>query len=130
VSNGRHKSHHTHEVNDAYADGWDARAGWETRRTGNPEAPEPLNPYVLDEEQSHKLSATRFEAQRREAVQWLNGWRDCGEDLARNDLDPVVDSDFRSKKPLSVEAFEPEEDVGEERDGEDTFSLQVRVVSR
>lgn len=111
MSTGRHKSHHTHEVNDAYADGWDARAAWTAGQ------PKPANPYTVVG--ARKQSDARYCAQQREITQWETGWTDCDLDLARKDLPDVAESDFRTKAPLSAEDFvEVESSIFDDSEGE------------
>jgi hypothetical protein len=87
----RRKSHHTHEVGDAYAEGWTARQQW------NVNAAKPPNPYRITVELANKAkqSGARQASQLREVTQWDQGWLDCEEDLTRNDLDNVTAFDFR-----------------------------------
>lgn len=92
MGNGREKPHHSHEINDAYSEGWDARMRW---RAGK--AP-PVNPYAhaLDLTMPvKKQSLAREAALERDILQWQEGWNDCDLDLKRGDLDEVKPSDFR-----------------------------------
>lgn len=88
---GRRKSHHTHEVGDAYAEGWAAHENWDER------GPKPLNPYALVVEAANKAkqSAARRASQQREIELWDEGWNDYEEDFDRDDLEAVSDFDFR-----------------------------------
>jgi hypothetical protein len=91
MADGRKKPHHTHEINDAYAEGWDARMLW------RPGVVAIKNPYVMEVVvvPAHKQSAARNSAQRLDAQQWQEGWDDCNTDLERGDLDEVKPEDFR-----------------------------------
>jgi hypothetical protein len=88
---GRRKAHHTHEIGDAYAEGWAARKRW------LPGGIKPPNPYRLAIAAANKAKQTpaRRETQQREVGQWDNGWEDCEEDIKRGDLAEVTDFDFR-----------------------------------
>ena len=88
---GRRKPHHTHEIGDAYAEGWAARRAW-TRGFKRP-----ANPYeaIVAIANKAKQSEARQATQLREVQQWTDGWNDCEEDLRRGDLDEVTDFDFR-----------------------------------
>lgn len=87
---GRRKSHHTHEINDAFAQGWDARFAW------RPNQPKPINPYALaDETRLRKQSDARREVSCFDREQWQLGWDECDEDRRRNDLEIVTPDDFR-----------------------------------
>ena len=88
---GRRKAHHTHEVGDAYAEGWAARERWDSKRS------KPLNPYRLAVELANKAkqSTARQESQQREVELWQEGWEDCDADYEKDDLDEVTDFDFR-----------------------------------
>jgi hypothetical protein len=87
----RRKAHHTHEVGDAYAEGWTAREKWDSRR------PKPANPYRLTVETANKAkqSVARQASQRREVDLWDAGWTDCETDLGKSDLEEVTPFDFR-----------------------------------
>lgn len=88
---GRRKAHHTHEVGDAYAEGWAARARW------NSKAPKPSNPYriVVEFANKAKQSTARQQSQQREVGLWEDGWNDCDADRAKADLEDVTPFDFR-----------------------------------
>jgi hypothetical protein len=105
---GRRKSHHTHEVTDAYAEGWDARLA---------QAPNvllPANPYdSLPPLPTRKQSEERSAARSRDADLWRDGWADCELDLTRRDLDEVGAADFRRAPTVGVEPIDSE---GEEVD--------------
>ena len=108
MTSGRRKAHHTHEVTDAYAEGWDARRAW---RRGSPE---PENPYEnVPEALTRKRSEARRELQSHDAVLWREGWVDCGGDLAIHDLVDVTPADF-VRAP--VVGLEPIEDVPEDEE--------------
>jgi hypothetical protein len=114
MAGGRRKSHHTHEVGDAYAEGWNERLRWSG--SGDP----PGNPYqrVVRIANTAKQSPARRATQQREVVQWNEGWEDCVLDMRLGDLDEVTDADFRDLpfdvlKPSGV--VEPE-DVDEDED--------------
>jgi hypothetical protein len=72
--NGRRKKHHSHEVDDPYAEGWDARLAW---RGGD----KPENPYA---------GTTSPKSN-----DWQLGWDDCHTDKTRGDLEDVTVHDFR-----------------------------------
>jgi hypothetical protein len=88
MATGRRKPHHTHEINDAYAEGWDARMEWHSG-LDKPENPYGLTPVV------RKQSEARQSAHHLDSEQWQEGWNDCDLDLDRGDLDEVKPSDFR-----------------------------------
>jgi len=91
---GRRKPHHTHEIGDAYAEGWAARRQW------RPTRPKIENPYRIQVSLANvaKQSVRRRETQQLEIEQWDAGWDDCGIDLARGDLEDVKPSDFRKAR--------------------------------
>lgn len=88
MADGRRKPHYTHEINDAYAEGWDARRKWPRG------APPPPNPYVAPT-RIRKPPDDRKAAQQRDLVGWQEGWNDCEEDLRKDDLTEVRPADFR-----------------------------------
>lgn len=111
---GRRKPHHTHEVNDAYADGWDAYLRW----FEHPNQPKPINPYGLTSEvQLRKQSDDRRAVHDRDVDQWQRGWEDCELDLNVDDLDEVTPADFDGA-PLVIPDDPVQADVDED-DGED-----------
>lgn len=100
MTSGRHKAHHTHEVSDAFADGWDARLQWQ------PGKPEPANPFDVPPGSPRKQSEVRQRARQREILQWAMGWQECDADMRRGDLAPVGEADFKRRAPLTVEDFD------------------------
>jgi hypothetical protein len=86
---GRRKPHHTHEINDAYAEGWDARTAWHSSQ------PKPMNPFVAPTQLVRKQSEGRQSTQRLDVEQWQGGWDDCEIDIKRGDLDEVNPKDFQ-----------------------------------
>ena len=111
MANGRKKAHHTHEINDAYAEGWDARTQWRLGR------PLPVNPYkpkiiphVLGMPRK-KQSVGKRTTRQRDEDQWQQGWDACHKDIFRGDLEEVQPADFR---PVDVEKLlAPKPDVEE-----------------
>jgi hypothetical protein len=88
---GRRKAHHTHEVGDAYAEGWAAREKYDLDGVTS------VNPYRLTVEFANKAkqSRARQESQQREIALWDEGWAACDADYEKDDLDEVTDFDFR-----------------------------------
>ena len=88
---GRRKAHHTHEVGDAYAEGWAAREQWDSN------IDKPSNPYRLAVEFANKAkqSTARQESQERAVALWEEGWADCDADYEKDDLDEVTHFDLR-----------------------------------
>lgn len=96
MAGGRKKPHHTHEIGDAYAEGWAARRPW------NPACVKPENPYRVQVNLANvaKQSEQRRRTQQLEIEQWDAGWRDCEIDLKRGDLTEVKDTDFSKRRYL------------------------------
>ena len=88
---GRRKAHHTHEVGDAYAEGWAAHERWNLRD------PKPINPYstIVASANKAKQSLARRESQQHEIELWDRGWTEYEEDFDRDDLEEISDFDFR-----------------------------------
>jgi hypothetical protein len=78
---GRRKGHHTSEVGDPYAEGWEAR---DRSPTGGLT---PSNPYqfVVDVANVRKQSARVQSAQRKNAELWMLGWRDRDGEVQRGE---------------------------------------------
>ena len=66
---GRRQAHFSHEINDAYAEGWDARD------SGMSAA---INPYklIIDAADKRKQTRARRKVQKRDIELWLRGWQD------------------------------------------------------
>jgi len=106
VASGRRKHHHTHELGDPYAEGWEARGRFARR----PRKRLPRNPYALPPEMLARQSEGRRALQTVEAAQWQAGWNDWEEDSERGDLAEVTPKDFENLgKPPVKRAVEDED---------------------
>ena len=117
---GRRKAHHTHEINDAYAEGWDARMLWRLGR------PLPANPYVIKPVvgallAKKKQSVGKRTTRCRDAEQWQQGWDACHSDIYRGDLVEVAPVDFR---PVNIDRLLPEVEPGPDPDFDEELEVQ------
>jgi len=113
VISGRRKSHHAHEVTDAYAEGWEARGAWICGQSM------PVNPYEhAPATSTRKQSEARRDAQTRDAVLWQRGWSDRDSDLALQDLPDVTPSDFVHAPIVGLEPQENSEVESDEVESE------------
>lgn len=106
MADGRRKHHHTHELGDPYAEGWEARGRFACR----PRAKLPRNPYLLPNEMLARQSEGRRALQTVEAAQWQMGWDDWEADAERGDLDEVTAKDFENLGKVPVKHVVEEED--------------------
>jgi hypothetical protein len=79
VSGRQRKLHHSHEITDAFAEGWDAREAALPNTAG-------VNPYRSELEvlelQNNKRAKRQIKALRREVELWDQGWSERAEESA------------------------------------------------